>query len=389
MTAPRTTTQLTPSVTGGPDRIRLLQVALGVLLSIDLTVRGSLSTSTLAFAFMAVYGWTQPPRLRYRAMMWVPVTLLLTFVYLGALSALTLQSPLAFNWETRLLRMATLTITALFLATERLHLRSTVIGVMIGVALNVPLFFLGWVPDTYAGALTGYVGDKNTAGMMYAVATLMGVWIVRRPWLRVAIVLSGSAAVWLTESRTSLTALALGLVWVALVARRSAPVRWVAAGGAVWLVTFLQENFAQVGQFADRVGSDLLRGRIAAAVEVKLGATPWWGSGLGESYVMIQGQQWLFHDAYASLRVEGGWIFLFSTLLVTVGVGLRPFTNGRALSREAVMAQGATVAVLVCAWQLGEVFYTVAWALTLALGANARLRELNDPSAPMEVNTSG
>ena len=80
---------------------------------------------------------------------------------------------------------------------------------------------------------------------------------------------------WLTESRTSMTAYAAGLLWVFVLAKRPALVRGLGAF-LLWLsVTYLESNFARAGVFENRWGSDLLRGRIDAAAAIKVAAAPW------------------------------------------------------------------------------------------------------------------
>lgn len=61
---------------------------------------------------------------------------------------------------------------------------------------------------------------------------------------------------------------------------------------------------------------------------------------------------------------------------------LRPFT--RELSRQEIVAQAATVTTLICAWRLGEVLFTLQWALVIAIAlyAHARSRDRATPSGP-------
>ena len=69
---------------------------------------------------------------------------------------------------------------------------------------------------------------------------------------------------------------------------------------------------------------------------------------------------------------------------MTVVFALRPFT--RELSRQEIVAQAATVTTLICAWRLGEVLFTLQWALVIAIAlyAHARARDRSmagEPSA--------
>ncbi|MFV0451007.1 MAG: hypothetical protein ACK5LS_01995 [Propioniciclava sp.] len=352
----------------GATRRDLLQVIAGLGMAVDLEVVGSLTYSAIATGALIIYGLAHRPRFTFGRFIWVPAVLGFLLVYLAAVSVFTLQSPLAFSWSNRLIRLTALTVLAMFLATERLQLRSVVIGMALGITVNVPLFWLGLVPDTYGGVLTGYAGDKNTAGMVYSVMTVLALWAARGRVLRAIILLGGTAAVWMTDSRTAMMGLLAAMLWMLVAARRPIPIRWIAAGLLIWLIRVAEQNLAHIGQFADRIGSDLLRQRIDSATALKLASTPWWGSGLGEGYVLLGTSTWLFHDAYAVLRVEGGWVFLLGSLAVVIGICLRPLTPGREPSRDSTFAQGAAVALLVTAWKLGDVFYTVPWALTVGLG---------------------
>ena len=95
------------------------------------------------------------------------------------------------------------------------------------------------------------------------------------------------ALVWTTGSRTSPAELACALVWFVLRPRLNVPGRLGLAAGFALGLPFLEERYAQVGQFADRVGTDALRARIDAASLAKLDHAPWHGQGLGEAWVML------------------------------------------------------------------------------------------------------
>ena len=150
-------------------------------------------------------------------------------------------------------------------------------------------------------------------------------------------------------------------------------------------VSQVAEDYSQIGVFSDREGSDLLRSRIDAASEVKVHDAGFFGSGLGEAYVVFDddpGKVWLFHNSYWTALVEGGWPWLLIVVGATVLFALRPFT--RELSRQEIVAQAATVTTLICAWRLGEVLFTLQWALVIAIAlyAHARSRDRATPSGP-------
>ncbi|MGO2584705.1 MAG: hypothetical protein ACTH9F_05140, partial [Brachybacterium tyrofermentans] len=79
---------------------------------------------------------------------------------------------------------------------------------------------------------------------------------------------------------------------------------------------------------------------------------------------------WFFHNSYWSALVEGGWPWLLLILGITVVFALRPFT--RDLNRQELAVQATTVALLICAWRLGEVLFTIQWAVVIAFAIYLR-----------------
>lgn len=363
----------------------VLQFLLALLLVADGVVVPGLNfpLSLLGVAALCVLAFTTPPRLRLGALGWAPWALALGLAWASAVSALTPASPDAADWTRRALRIAVVLLFTFSLASERLHLPSIIRGFAVGATVNAAAFYAGLAPDTYGGALTGWLGDKNKAALAYSVLGVLLLSQVRRPPVRVLVVVVTAALVWFTGSRTSMTGYAFGLVWLWLVARRAAPVRWAAAGGLAAAAGWLEDNLAQAGQFAERWGSDLLRGRIDAASELKLAGTPFEGLGFGEAYVLIDGRLWYFHNSYWSLLVEGGWVLAVTIVAVTVFVGLRPFEAG-VHDYRAVIAQGATVALLLAGWKLGEVFLTNTWGLVLGFALNVVLRHQDERAQAAE-----
>ena len=262
-------------------------------------------------------------------------------------------------------RIAALFLFALFIADGRIDLRSLALGLGLMMLANVPLFYLGVAPDAYGGVLSGFYTDKNLAGLSYAIFPLLFAALVRRPGLRWTIIVLGAGAVFLTGSRTSLAAIAAGVLWL-LLARRLSLLPRIGLGTLLYLgFDYLENNFARVGQFADRVGSDLLRERIDAASLAKVEATPWYGNGLGTAIVELEGHDWFFHNSYWALLSEGGVVLLIAMLgLVLYVLFLARQPSGtRTVARAAI--EGAGVVVLLCSFRLGEVFFAVPAFLVL------------------------
>ena len=272
------------------------------------------------------------------------------------------------DWLRRLFRIAVLVCLAGSFASGRLDLRGALHGMIAALVINIPLFYAGLAPDTYGGVLTGLLGDKNVAGLYYAVIPilLMATTASRRhQFLLVVLALGGTA---LTGSRTSLAGLACALIWMVISPRLGLTIRWILGIGLGLGVYWLSETLPRLGgYFEDRLGSDLLRERIQTASWEKAAEAPWYGVGLGEAHVHLDEATWFFHNSFWGLLAEGGWPFLVIVVSAYVILGMRPFRHAvRTPSRIAVEA--STLIFLVCASQLGEVFITVTGALVLGAG---------------------
>ena len=239
--------------------------------------------------------------------------------------------------------------------------------------VNIPLFFAGLVPDTYGGYLTGWAVDKNYAGLVYCLIGLLMLAYAQRPWVRFIVFAAFAGALWLTGSRTSLAAYAAAIIWVVLASRIGIVGRWFLGIAIYFGVMITAEDYSQIGQFSDREGSDLLRARIDEASQLKVDDAGFFGMGLGEAVVPMEGRAWFFHNSYWTALVEGGWPWLAILLVVMLVVSLRPFSS--VFSREQLIGQALGIAILICAWRLGEVFVTLPWMLALAYA----LRSWIDP----------
>ncbi|MCT1908961.1 MULTISPECIES: ABC transporter permease [Brachybacterium] len=315
-----------------------------------------------------------------RLQLLVPL-LVIGLFYIGMISMFADPTEFAFDWKRRLIRLALTAVLLMVLASGRIDFRSGLAGLGVGMIFNAFAFYAGFAPDNYGGYLSGFFEDKNVAGMAYAVFGVLMLAVVERRWARVLLVLLIGVLVWETGSRTSIAALAAGVGWIVLAPKLSVLGRWLLGIAIVIGVSQVAEDYSQIGVFSDREGSDLLRSRIDGASEVKVHDAGFFGSGLGEAYVVFDddpGKVWLFHDSYWTALVEGGWPWLLIVLGVTVVFALRPFA--RELSRQEIVAQAATVTTLICAWRLGEVLFTLQWALVIAIAlyAHARARDRSE-----------
>lgn len=349
---------------------RILDVLLGALLVVD-----GISVGAGAFrlpiaeaagvALVLLAGFRRPRRsLANFGVLAVLAFGLLTFLAVSS----TVNGIDDEDWVRRIFRIAVLVCLAGSFASGRLDLRGALHGMITALVINIPLFYAGLAPDTYGGVLTGILGDKNVAGLYYAVIPVLLIATTtsrRHQVLLFAFAFGGTA---LTGSRTSLAGLACALIWMIVSPRLGLTVRWILAIGLGLGVYWLSESLPRLGgYFDDRLGSDLLRERIQTASWEKAAEAPWYGRGLGEAHVHLDEATWFFHNSFWGLLAEGGWPFLVIVLSAYVVLGMRPFRHAvRTPSRVAVEA--STLIFLVCASQLGEVFITVTGALVLGAG---------------------
>lgn len=267
----------------------------------------------------------------------------------------------------RILKIAMLFLLAGAIAAQKIDLVSGLRGIAIALFINIPLFFSGLTPDTYNGYLTGVIGDKNVAGLYYSVIPLLVLMISQKVSLRLLIIVSSIVALVLTGSRSSLAAFGFALMWLLLAPKLRTFGKIILGIVLLPLYFYINDNFAQFADFNNRIGSDQLRARIDAASELKTFSGPWYGSGLGESQVFIEGARWYFHNSYLALIVEGGYVLLIAIVGLYAVVGLRLF-QPKINNRLAVYIETATVALLLCAVRLGEVFFTIPGFLILGIG---------------------
>ena len=287
--------------------------------------------------------------------------------YIAIVSAFADPSDYAADWTRRWVRLAVTTLLIYVIAVGQVHLRSAILGYSAALVVNAALFFGGIAPDTYGGYLTGYLGDKNYAGLVHVLFGLLIMTAFTKRWQQVTVFLMSCGLLWTTGSRTSLGALVFAYLWI-LIAPRLVPLAKVALMGAFWwLLGFLTEDYSQAEVFGDRAGTDELRSRIDAMSWAKVQDTGFFGRGLGEAYIydVADERTWFFHNSYWSAFVEGGWPWAIALVAITLFVAVRPLSKNPGWNKYQVIAQGLGIALLVCALRLGEVFYTLPWAIAM------------------------
>jgi hypothetical protein len=340
-----------------------------------------LSLGLVALAGFIVLASLRRPARPLVGLRWLPSALVALLAWTALVSMVSADDSL-YGWQKRELRLALVAVYLLVLLTGRIHYASVVRGMAAGLALNAVLFFAGAAPAPYGEFLSGFILDKNQAGLAYSVVGLLLAGLVSSRRRMVLILAVSAALVWTTGSRTSLAALTCGIAWFLLRPRLSRAGRLVLALALAGFITVLENDYARIGVFADRGGTDWFRARIDAASKMKLESAPWQGSGLGEAWVHLESGNFLFHNAYWGALVEGGWVLLGAYLVVTVVLAIGPLRPGPPVGPWASGAEAANVVVLVCALRLGEVFgaTTAVTALGAGLLAHSAHRALQQAS---------
>ncbi|MCI7455830.1 hypothetical protein [Actinomyces urogenitalis] len=352
----------------------LVDAFFGLLLTFRVLpgIPSSLPVSDLAGLVFILIMLFRTPRYRLgRAELLIPGCIVMA-VYLVAVS---IMNDVA--WTRRIGHIAILLTLAILIGSGRAHLPSLLRASALGILVNASLFYAGAAPDEYGGFLTGYLEDKNHAALTIAVTGVTLGGFVRRRYI-IPVLATTGGLIWLTGSRTTLGALAAAALWLLFRPRmRTLLPRAILGGFIAFGLNLLVNDYSQEGAFADRTGTDALRQRIDDAVQIKLGSTPPYGGGLGTATVEMDGNTWFFHNAYDGLRQEGGWLLLIVFVSVFVWYGLRP--NRHDISSFTQLAvESAVIVELVCAWKLGEVFFSTQTVLLLAAILQVYLKD-QDP----------
>ena len=328
---------------------------------------------------LAAYGLTRKSTFDVSHFSGLRAIMFIAMGYLAIVSINGVHSEDAFDWTRRLIRLVAATVLIWVIAAGRLHIRSIVLGYSTAILFNAVAYFAGFAPATgYVGYLTGWLGDKNFAGLVYCLFGLLILSFARNKFEVIGAIVVFSGLLWATGSRTSMAAYAAGLIWI-VVAHKLKTFGRIALGVALyWLIDILTSDYARSGAFADRTGTDALRALIDNASEIKVQATGFFGQGLGEAYVYLAhtgSKTWLFHNSYWSALVEGGWPWMILVVAITVLYIANVFSGKKTLPAKFYVVQGAGVAIMICASRLGEVFYTWPWAVACGLALRVLLLE--------------
>lgn len=288
-------------------------------------------------------------------------------------------------WSQRTSKFLLLFIMCAVLATGRMNIRSMIVGGMVGALVNVPMFYLNIAPNEYPPYMTGFYGDKNISGMYYALWGILGLQVLKGRW-RIAWYALSVVLVFLTGSRTSLAALFVAIAWVLLRNRVGMVARLVLFAMGYFGLVYAVSNLAENSAFGDRTGTDWYRHQIEIGMQAKADITPWYGLGLNQGFVNLGNRIPRFHDSYLQAFVEGGYPFLWFTLVLFFVVGMGIFDNRLVVSFTRLTSEAAIIVVMVCAWKLGEVFMTFGAFFVLGICLAHRLgRPVEHDAAPWEA----
>lgn len=311
-------------------------------------------------------------RIDKRAVYYVPKSGVFLAIFVLALSfvvvsSLTVGLSTSSDVLRRAVRISIVVIIALLIADRRIHIQSLMLGLSFGMAINAIAFYAGITPDNYGGYLTGWMNDKNVAGMYYGVVPLIMFGLYTKKWQRYTLVLFALPLLFLTGSRTSMGAFMIGVLWILFAQKANLFFKIILGFFLGWVFEWMQTNFADSSVFGDRTGTDWFREQIDIASWAKTEAAPWNGLGFGQATVILpNGREMYFHNSYWTLLVEGGWPWAIAILGITFYAVFVWKQAGQINSPERnLTAEAATVFLAVCSWRLGEVMLTIPWAFAV------------------------
>lgn len=295
----------------------------------------------------------------------------LTYV---AITSLTVGISTPDDVGRRLARISILIAVLLLIADRRIDFRSLILGLAIGLVVNALAFYAGIAPNTYGGALTGWLNDKNVSGLYYGIIPILMFGLFPKTSHRIITLLVFLPMLWETGSRTSMAGLLIGVLWILFAQKANIVVKFGLGAFVALFFEWLQTNFADNPIFGDRTGTDQLRERIDEASWEKVSSAPWSGWGMGQATVNILDRMFFFHNSYWTLLVEGGIIWLILVTGLTLLAVFMWKQHGIIKGQRVLTAEAATVFLAICSWRLGEVMLTLPWvfAVGLALSLTAR-----------------
>lgn len=319
----------------------------------------NIPVNTVAAIGLAILGFTRRPEGQLRRPL-----LALSGVFLVAwLEAVTLASTQLSELR-RMGAIAALYLLVWVLSTGRVDLRSVSRGAMTGLLMAIAIGVVLLPVSSYAGRLTGVLGDPNGAGFVIVaigLACLQWYQPGRQRGILLALLCVG---VLLTWSRTTFFALGVAVLWVLLGRRLGRLASLVGLASVTYLYYWANGVMEANGWFVERQGSDDLRERLAIASARLVEEAGWTGHGLGSALVDLGDTTLWFHNSFDVMRAEGGLV-AFIALIVLLGLLFLRVHDLPASSRP-LWAEGAIIAGLICSTNIG--FSLTAPAMAVAIG---------------------
>lgn len=359
------------------------------LLAILLPVRGfdsvvsglpDLPINTLAAILLIMIAAFVRPRWR--------VDMPAVVVTAGALLMSLLVPSALIQPDFELRRAGSLTILfglAYVIAGGRLQLDSLRRGMLVGLVAAVAIGTALIGRSSYAGRLSGLLGDPNGFGFTL-VAIGFGIaqgMARRRDLILLWVFLAGS--IWLTQSRTTMFAFAVATLWVFFGRRLGRITGLIVLVGITWLFQWTSEFAERQGWFVERLGSDNLRDRLEETERLLTATAGWWGHGLGTAVAEFDGITLFFHNSYRALQTEGGLVALI--LLIILGMSLFWLFPSLPATSRPVWAEGAIIAGCICSVNIG--YSLTQPAMATAIGMYIAYHCLAREQLKAESATSG
>ncbi|AUZ35704.1 hypothetical protein C3B78_15450 [Arthrobacter sp. PGP41] len=280
----------------------------------------------------------------------------------------------------RILNISLFAAVILAVASGRLNRVAIGRGLAIGLVAGIVWGAITLPQSSYIGRMTGPFGDPNAGGFLIAVCAALAIPALTKNWQRVGLIAVCLGGVYLTESRTTMLAVAIMAVWVVLGRFGSRWLGMATVGLLMWWVSTIPQDSFATGAFADRAGSDALRARIFALEIVDVDRNPLIGNGAGTARINVDGLTFFYHSSYLALRAETGWVgfIIMAALLGIAFLALIRLPRGQ----RNVWYEAALLGVAVCALNLGEVLLTLPTAIALGLAMQYEAAQKLPPAAP-------
>lgn len=280
----------------------------------------------------------------------------------------------------RLLNILLYSVVIIVISSGRLNVQAIGRGLAIAVVLGVLWGAVTLPRSSYEGRLTGPFGDPNAAGFLIAVCTALAIPSLIRMRNRLALLAVAGVGIYLTQSRTSMLAVAIMGLWIVF-GRYGAP--WLGltvVGGLMWWINSLPQQALAGGAFASRAGSDALREVIYQAELAEVARNPLIGNGAGTARVELENGTYFYHSSYLALRAEVGWIGFVLLMVLLISALLLLIRLGK--HRRNAWFEAALLGAAVCALNLGEVLLTLPTAIAVGLALNYYAAAREEASNP-------